>query len=601
MEVPLGFPTTSSGQRQWATPEMWQSHRVTIVELYKNHTLKEMMKIMEDKHKFFATIRMYKSHISKWGLQKHFRAKQVQALLHQKAERDATQKASSMYIRGNKVDSKKLQAYINRTSKQNKDRISTAANGGPLSPSAQRLMAAVVACRTPSPVQSFEKRRYTASHRGQRSNNETDLDTEKPLGSRFTWLQTTPPQTLLLSASDAHARTEKCMRCLRDYVADNFESGRWSDDLDERGRVELDQVIDWANIFDDALRFLQREQNQQGFRLVQICFGQYKALLSAGSIRLFFSIYPIFIQLQHYPDLARKMIGYASKMSETIHSTAHPFTALWREFLAMDHDEIRLNWKPLINCYSSFIAEQSNDDSELMFEAVRARNGNIRCQTLDGLVDFNLAEELFQKDITTWENYTHTSSPETVCLKRGLSTFYAIHQRYDDLERIITEIAPWSRPSYLHMLAVAAVDQGDFVQAVELYDAWLTWSKDEFGAGHDEIACACICLENLLRDIGDMEQADIVGKQSEIILDALCVRLGEMEIQETCDEEGLDGNEADLTSSSLNGFDILGDSLTYQGGKALGSVGEDAMGRTSCLKIISKCGFLSSYTDHGGA
>ncbi|KAL2670250.1 hypothetical protein Neosp_014717 [[Neocosmospora] mangrovei] len=586
MEVPPGVSTTSSGQRQWATPEMWQSHRGIIAELYQSNTLNDVMKIMADMHKFFATVRMYKSHINKWGLQKNFRAKQVQALLHQKAERDAAQKASSMYIRGHRVDSKKLETYISRTSKQNQDQILTATSGGRLSPSAQRLMAAVVACRTPSPVQSFEKKRSTASGRGQRSNNGTGLDTEKPSGSRFPWLRTPPPQTLLLSASDDHARTEKCMRCLQDYVTDNFESGRWSDDLDERGRMELDQVIDWANIFDDALNFIWREQNQQGFRLVRICFGQYKALLSTGSIRLFFSIYPILIELQQYPDLARKMIGYASKMSETIHSTAHPFTALWREFLDMDHDEIRSNWQPLIDCYSSFIAEHSNDDSELMFEVVRARNANIRCQTLDGLVDFNLAEELFQKDITTWENYTYTSSPETVRLKRGLSTFYATHRRYDDLERIITEIAPWSRPSYLHTLAVAAVDQGDFVQAVELYDAWLTWSKDEFGAGHDETARACICLENLLRDIGDMEQAEIVGKQSEIILDALCVRLGEMKIQETCDEEGLDGNEADLTSNSLNGFDIFGDSLTYQGGQALGSLGEDAMGSELWISLF---------------
>ncbi|KAL6364199.1 hypothetical protein LRP88_02115 [Fusarium phalaenopsidis] len=110
-------------------------------------------------------------------------------------------------------------------------------------------------------------------------------------------------------------------------------------------------------------------------------------------------------------------------MSEAIHSEAHPFTVLWGQFLAMDHDEIMTNWKPLIDCYSSFIAEHSNGGSELRFEAVRARNRNIRTQTLDGLVDFKVAEDLFQKDITTWENYTHPSSPETVCLKRGLSEF----------------------------------------------------------------------------------------------------------------------------------------------------------------------------------
>lgn len=55
MEVPLADPTTTSGQRQWATPEMWHSYRGTISELYQNHTLKDVMKIMADEHKFFAT------------------------------------------------------------------------------------------------------------------------------------------------------------------------------------------------------------------------------------------------------------------------------------------------------------------------------------------------------------------------------------------------------------------------------------------------------------------------------------------------------------------------------------------------------------------
>lgn len=523
---------------------------------------------------------MYKSRIDKWGLQKHFRAKQVQALLHQKAERDAVQKTSSMYIRDNKVDPKKLQTYINRTSKQNKDRISTVANGGPLSPSAQRLMAAVVACRTPSPVQSLEKRRPTAAHRGQRSNNGTDLDTEKPSDFRFPWLRTPLPQTRssLLSVSDAQARTEKCMRCLRDYVNDNFDSGHWSDDLDERGLMEVNQVINWANIFANALQFLDRGQTQQGFRLVQICFGQYKALLSTGSMRLFFSIYPILIRLQDYPDLRKRMIEYACKMSEVIHSEAHPFTVLWNQFFAMDHDEIISDWKPLIDCYSTFIAGHSNGDSELMFEAVMARNANIRAQTLDGLVDFKVAEDLFQKDITTWENYTHPASPETVWLKRGLSSLYSYHQRYDDLNRIITEIAPWTHASGLDILGSAAVDQGNYGQAIELYKAWLTWSIDKFGVGHNETARACFHLESLLRDIGDMDQADVVGKQSEISVDVLCMRIDELEIQKTCDEEGLDGNEVDLTSSSVNELNLDGDFLEFQGGHALGSVGEDSIG-----------------------
>ncbi|KAH6894672.1 hypothetical protein B0T10DRAFT_436336 [Thelonectria olida] len=605
MEVPLDCSATSSGQRQWATPEKWQSHREIITELYQSHTLNEVMKTMADKHKFFATVRMYKSHFDKWGLQKHFRAKQVQALLHQKAERDAAQKASSMYIRGKRVDSKKLQAYIDRTSKQNQDRISTAAEGGRLSPSAQRLMAAVVACRTPSPVQSF-KTPSTAPDRGQSSNNVTDSDAEELLGLMFPWLRDSLPQTrassLLLSASDTQARTEKCMRCLRDFAADNFDSGRWSDELGEKGRMELNLVVNWVNIFNDVCGLLGRGQTQRGFRLLRLCFSQYEALLSAGSVCLFFSIYTAIYQLGDYPDLTKRMVGYAHEMSEAKLSVAHPFTVLLGEFFAMDHDEIMSNWKPLIDCYSSFIAEHSNDDGELMFEVVRARNDSIMNQTHAGLVDFKVAEDLLKKDITRWENYTHASSYETVYLKQGLSALYFIQQRYDDLHRIITEIAPWSQSFYLDTLAAVAVNQGNFEQAIEIYSTWFTWGMDNFGVGHDGTVRASIRLENLLRDIGDMDNANVAGIQSELNLDALCVRLGELELQEIHDEEGGDCNEVKLTSSCLNELNVGGDSSGYEGWQAPGFVAEDSIGSDPRISSFeNQSGFPLPLLDIGMA
>ncbi|KAI5456999.1 hypothetical protein BGZ63DRAFT_365542 [Mariannaea sp. PMI_226] len=580
MEVPTGVPATGTVQGEWATPEKWRSYQGIITELYQTHTLKEVKKIMRDEHKFCATDRMYKCRFNKWGLQKKFKAEQVQALLHQKAERDAAQKASSMYVGGKKVDSKKLQTYINRTSKRNRDRILAAAKGGRLSPSTQRFIAPMVAVRTPSPVQPF-KTPSTIPDPGQSSNNETDPEIDKLLDLMLSQLEASPPQTrssfLLLSASDAQARTEKCMRCLQYYAADNFESGRWSDDLYEKGLTEDELVVNWTNLFVDVYRFLDSGQSKRAFRLLNVCCSQYATVLSTGSVRLFFSISTIIYHLHRYPEVVKSIIKYAYEMSQQKYSVTHPFTALLGEFLTMSIGEMMSSWKPLIDRYSSFIMERLNDGSELMFEVVMARNEDIKNQAVAGLVDFNVAEDLLQKDITRWENYTHALSFETVCLKRDLSYFYFYHRRYDDGNRIILEIADSSEPSsHLETLANVAIIQGNFEQAIDLYTTWFTWCRDRLGLGHRETVNACLGLGALLQQVGDSHNADIIAMHTDVSLNILCEGLDELELQEMHDEEGGDGNNVELASSTSNGLVISGDALgvDYYEGQTLGSLGD---------------------------
>ncbi|ETS85565.1 hypothetical protein PFICI_03590 [Pestalotiopsis fici W106-1] len=67
-----------SGQRsRWATEGDFDKWRPTITRLYmeEGKVLREAMKIMEDKHDFHATAKMYKQRILKWGLRKYNKRK----------------------------------------------------------------------------------------------------------------------------------------------------------------------------------------------------------------------------------------------------------------------------------------------------------------------------------------------------------------------------------------------------------------------------------------------------------------------------------------------------------------------------------------------
>lgn len=87
--------------------------------------------------------RMYKARFKKWGLSKNFQTEHVLSLLHSQQQRSLENKTSEFFIRGVKVDSRKLQAYL----KRKPDVVERFENGA--CPTV--IAAGEVASRTPSP------------------------------------------------------------------------------------------------------------------------------------------------------------------------------------------------------------------------------------------------------------------------------------------------------------------------------------------------------------------------------------------------------------------------------------------------------------------
>ncbi|EFX05364.1 hypothetical protein CMQ_3433 [Grosmannia clavigera kw1407] len=105
-------------QWQWARSADWDMHRARITELYRDRGLHldQVIEIMAREHGFYASPRMYKTRISKWAIDKNYKAADVACMLLLKRQRAAQGKASSFVLRGRRVDWAKIEQYLKRDS-----------------------------------------------------------------------------------------------------------------------------------------------------------------------------------------------------------------------------------------------------------------------------------------------------------------------------------------------------------------------------------------------------------------------------------------------------------------------------------------------------
>ncbi|KAK3346583.1 hypothetical protein B0T25DRAFT_552363 [Lasiosphaeria hispida] len=138
-------PSAAAAAAGWVIGDEWELHRPTIQRLYQTQklALKEVMRIMEEKHGFRATQRMYKTRIKSWGLDKNFKESEVVELYRLKRERDRAGKPSTYMIRGRKVDWERVQSYVRRKGLD----ISRLLETTPPCPASSREVSA----RTPTP------------------------------------------------------------------------------------------------------------------------------------------------------------------------------------------------------------------------------------------------------------------------------------------------------------------------------------------------------------------------------------------------------------------------------------------------------------------
>ncbi|KAJ0298536.1 hypothetical protein COL5a_011999 [Colletotrichum fioriniae] len=182
---------TSSGQsakpRKRVPAEIWEAKRPIITRLYQEEkkSLKEVMEIMQRDYHFAATVKMYKSRIWKWGLDKKLKGDEVLAIMLLKRDRDLLKRPTEFRIRGQPVDLDNINRYL----KRNPSLMAKFRAGQ--TPSVQTALE--VTCRTPSPP---------------------------------------PGPAIALAPTMEMQSTEQVLCLFRDYIDGSFSSGAWWCDFD---------------------------------------------------------------------------------------------------------------------------------------------------------------------------------------------------------------------------------------------------------------------------------------------------------------------------------------------------------------------------------
>ena len=133
-------------------PEVWETHRPMIKGLYldEDKRLKDVMTIMQRDYGIKATVKMYKSRVNKWGLDKNCKANEMKAIARKKVERDAIGKASLFKIRGRQIEIEEVLRHFKRKSYHSLEEL-VVREGFPRSETPSNIEVSTPRMSTPSP------------------------------------------------------------------------------------------------------------------------------------------------------------------------------------------------------------------------------------------------------------------------------------------------------------------------------------------------------------------------------------------------------------------------------------------------------------------
>ncbi|GAW13977.1 hypothetical protein ANO14919_033690 [Xylariales sp. No.14919] len=275
---------TSRPSGGWATASDWANHRSLITALYRdqNKTLKQTMQVMEEKHSFFATVRMYKARFQQWEIEKKIKAEDAVEIFRQQSARTKAGKSSVVYIRGRKINPDRLQRYRYRAPPPVSEKIFMVERELSTSPSEFSTSSHII-CRTPSPSPQLED----------------PADFKAPL---------------------------QCMQILEGYIVSSVESRAWH----VSNTAPVPDAFTWAHYLATSQGLVAHNRTREGFILLDICMEQYKSHLENPDPFFWLATYKAALLLgSNNMELGNLFIKYASSLTSIVLPPNHPFQSVW--------------------------------------------------------------------------------------------------------------------------------------------------------------------------------------------------------------------------------------------------------------------------------
>ncbi|KAH8881414.1 hypothetical protein GQ53DRAFT_513975 [Thozetella sp. PMI_491] len=101
-------------KKKWASHADWGVYKQTIINLYAEKELEEVMEIMEKDHNFYSTRKIYKTKIKEWDVGKRLNDDDMLVILHLRAQREAASKQSEFWLMGKRVNEQNIRRYLKR-------------------------------------------------------------------------------------------------------------------------------------------------------------------------------------------------------------------------------------------------------------------------------------------------------------------------------------------------------------------------------------------------------------------------------------------------------------------------------------------------------
>ena len=285
----------------WAAKEDWAKHQALIKQLYfhEKKPLAEVMRLMENRHGFKATlvlrathfffrapltfgrVKMYKTHIKQWGLDKKNKGPEMRAIVRKNQQRATQGKRSIIRVRGQLRDFAEIVRYLNRKGISIDD---------------------IIARRTASPTPEA-----------------VELFTPVPSPIRT-------PQELAIP--------ERIFRTTRDYIKGSFESATWvwteSDSLcysikDREGAIGL--MTDLHHHCINVCELFSRNLSHEAGRTLIIATAKIERILLQEDPHalsgLFWMIYDI--RRNNRDRMASIILRQFSALGKKLLGSEHPF------------------------------------------------------------------------------------------------------------------------------------------------------------------------------------------------------------------------------------------------------------------------------------
>ncbi|EXM02332.1 hypothetical protein NOF04DRAFT_21918 [Fusarium oxysporum II5] len=311
-DTDMSFPRCAPGRR--IPSSEWEKKRPVITKLYQEEKrpLKEVMEVLEREHGFTATVKMYKSRIWKWGLDKKLKSDEVLAILILRTEREAQGKISEFTIRGQPVDLDNINRYIRR----NPGLVARFRAG--VVPSIQTTLE--VQCRTPSP---------TPSHHS-----------------------LPPPKEI--------SNVEQVLNLFRDYFDTSFTNGAWNHEYNgdcvslkpgDRSVELFERVVASFGLVN---RSMMRKDEISISTLLTPAFESLKEIIASESpvfaVRTAFLLW--YLHRFHKEDLLHIVMNYLAGLVPIVLGHDHPMTRIWKIIGSQDFSD---HYELSTRLYSSLV------------------------------------------------------------------------------------------------------------------------------------------------------------------------------------------------------------------------------------------------------